>query len=94
MKGEGGQVDQDPGDFVPFWNESLGQEALKTDLFIFHAPLGFMSLPAVRNVAIPGILIKIFTDDYFRTDKMIVSYNNCTHLKKTYRWKRCAILLF
>ena len=71
MKGEGGQVDQDPGDFVPFRNKSPGQQPVKSDLLIVHAALGLLSLPAVCNITIPKRLIKIFIDDCLRTDKII-----------------------
>ena len=61
MKGEGGQVDQDPGDFVPFWNESPSRQPVKLDHFTFGARSGLMSLPAVRDIAIPGRLSKTLT---------------------------------
>ena len=71
-KGEVGQVDQDPVDFLPFRNEAPGWEPVKPELFIFCAALGLMSFPAIRDVAIPGKLIKILRDDYLRTVKIII----------------------
>ena len=72
MKGKGGQVDQDPGDFVFFWNESPGWQPVKTDLFIFLPALGLVYSSAVCDIAIPGRLIKIIREDYFRTVKITV----------------------
>ena len=71
-KDKGGQVDQNPGDFVPFWNESPGRQPVKPDLFIFRAALVVVYFPAVHNIAKPRRLINTFRDEYLRADKIIV----------------------
>ena len=52
-EGEGGQVDQDPGHFVPFQNKSPGRQPVIPELFIFHAALGSVSFRAICDIAIP-----------------------------------------
>ena len=93
-KGKGGQMDQDPGDSVPFRNESPSWQPVKPELFIFRATLGLVSFPAICDIAIPGRLIKILRDNYLRTVKIIDQHTTIVSTWRRPIWaKRCACIV-